>query len=446
MHIHLYQAIRDRSLRSSKDTNGGFGTANDFGDGLAARFLKTLKRRTMSFPELLPAYVHAILKARGHSFSYGVNSLDPRAGLVLIQTSITDFNVELEAAARIRRDHPAARIGFIGGMAAANPDRYAGAGDFVVTGEAEKALLELDLNALEGRVDAGLLSDLDSLPFPDWSHLSVWSRGYGPLRVSGGRFVPMQASRGCPMSCAYYCTYPLVQGKKFRTRSVESLLAEIEHLKARFGVTTVMFRDPIFSLRMDRTEAFCRAILARRLEISWICETHPKFLTDEVIALMARAGCTAVKLGIESGDVEVMRKSRRAVPELAQQEAAIRACEAHGIDVLAFYILGFADDDEASVRRTIDYAMRLNTYGAQFTIATPNPGTPWYDALRAAGPESGFDEDLEHYNQYTLVYVHPRLSSATLHRLKSQAYRRYYFRLSYAFKHARRFLPGSPGS
>ena len=158
---------------------------------------------------------------------------------------------------------------------------------------------------------------------------------------------------------------------------------------------------------------------------------------------MARAGCTTIKLGIESGNIEVMKKSRRAVPELEQQEQIIRICEENGIDVLGFYILGFADDDPDSVSRTIDYAAHLNTFGAQFTIATPYPGTPWYDALRRDQPDVRFDEDLERYNQYNLVYDHPRLSPERLEQLKSAAYRRYYFRPGYIIKHLRRIIARS---
>ncbi|HUF38759.1 MAG TPA: radical SAM protein [Anaerolineales bacterium] len=440
MHIHLLQALSPHRLRSSKDTNGGYGTVNDFGDGLAARILKAVKRQTMNFPELLPAYVHAIVETRGHTFTYGVNRLDPRADLVLLQTSITNFQSELAWADRARKELPGVRVGFIGGMSSGNPAAYAGAGDFVVVGEAERALLEPGLAELSGVVNAGLVEDLDDLPFPDWSHLEDRDRSYGYLRARGGRLAPMLASRGCPMSCAFYCTYPLVQGRKFRVRSTENLIGEIEYLQRDFGVDTILFRDPIFSLRMDRIEDLCRAILARGLKFTWICETHPKFLTDDLILLMRRAGCRTIKLGIESGDLEIMKQSRRALPELEQQEHVVRMCEEHGIDVLAFYILGFQDDDPQSVSRTIDYAIHLNTFGAQFTIATPYPGTPWYDALRSADQPIRFDENLEHYNQYRLVYNHPRLTADELHGLKSDAYRRYYFRPGYVFKLIRRHL------
>ena len=86
MHIHLLQATQKRTLRSSKDTNGGYGTVNDFGRGLTAFLLKYVKRGTMNFPELLPAYAQAILRTQGHTVTYAHNQLDARAEIVAAGT------------------------------------------------------------------------------------------------------------------------------------------------------------------------------------------------------------------------------------------------------------------------------------------------------------------------------------------------------------------------
>ena len=435
MHIHLLQVVKQRGVRSNKDTNGGYGTVNDLGSGLIAQGLKMLKNRTMNFPEILPAYVHAILRKGGHEVTYGENAVDPRADVVLIQTSIINFNAELEWSGRLRSENPKVRLGFIGGMAAGNPEKYAACGDFVITGEVENALLNGEIGDFNGIVDGGVVADLDSLPFPDWSHVSKWRDRYGFIHSLEGRFLPMLSSRGCPMSCAYYCTYPLTQGAKFRARSPENMIEEVAYLQKNYGMTTVLFRDPIFSLKMDRVAEFCELILQHNLKFSWLCETHPRLLNADLIALMARSGCIAVKLGIESANLEVMKKSHRASADLSYQGEIVRLLEEHGIDVLAFYMIGYFDDDENSILQTIDYAIHLNTYGAQFAVATPYPGTPWYAALSANPGEFRLDENLENYTQYRLVYDHPRLSFRQIEKLKSLAYQRYYLRLSYLRKH-----------
>ncbi len=207
-----------------------------------------------------------------------------------------------------------------------------------------------------------------------------------------------------------------------------------------------MFRDPIFSLKMERVEQICELILKKNLRFSWICETHPHYLTPELIKLMRRAGCFSIKLGIESGDLDVMEKSGRALPDLGRQAAIVQSCEANGIQVLAFYILGFPHDTRLSILQTIAYAQKLNTYGAQFTIATPYPGTQWYADLQKDACGYALDDNYEHYNQYRLVFKHPNLSFDELEELKSLAYRRYYLRLGFMTKNILHLSPAVHGS
>jgi len=213
------------------------------------------------------------------------------------------------------------------------------------------------------------------------------------------------------------------------------VIEEIIYIQEKFGMTTVLFRDPIFSLDMDRVEAICRLILEKGLKFSWLCETHPRLLTPELVALMSKAGCVAIKFGIESGNLEVMKKSHRASANLDWQESIIRCCEQNQIDVLGFYILGYFDDTEETIQQTMKYAQKLNTFGAQFTIATPYPGTQWYQDLADDVENFQLENDLEQYTQYQLVYKHPNLSRADLERFKSMAYQHYYLRPAYLAKH-----------
>lgn len=434
MNVHILQTATKHNGRSNKDTNGGFGTVNDFGKGLVPAFLKTFKNQTMNYPELLPAYVRAILTAQGHNVTYAVNDVPLSSEVVLIQSSIIDVQEEIFWAKKLKSENPAIRVGFMGGMSSANAYLYKEQADFCIVGEIENALLRNEITNLKGVVEAGLVKNLDEIPFPDWTHLPVQNRKYRVFRKTSGITIPVLTSRGCPMPCSYYCTYPLVQGSTFRARSNENVLDEIHSLIDQFNHVNILFRDPIFSLDMKRIESLCEGILNRSLKFTWICETHPKFLDEALIKLMARAGCVAIKLGIESGDMNVMKKSHRKSDQLEHQEAVIRACEASHIHVLAFYILGYFDDTKQTVEQTIRYALYLNTYGAQFTIATPYPGTEWYASLQAENDMYQLDPSFENYNQYQLVYQHPNVSKKELENYKSQAYHRYYMRWSYIRK------------
>ena len=96
-----------------------------------------------------------------------------------------NYSAELAWAQRIRRQQPGMRLGFIGGMSAANPQLYLDQGDFVIAGETESALMQGEIGNFSGLVTGEPLPDLDALPFPDWSHLPVPQAGYGLLRRAG---------------------------------------------------------------------------------------------------------------------------------------------------------------------------------------------------------------------------------------------------------------------
>ena len=96
------------------------------------------------------------------------------------------------------------------------------------------------------------------------------------------------------------------------------------------------------------------------------------------------------------------------------------------------YILGFPSDNEKSVRATIDYARKLNTEYAQFSIWTPYPGTPAFKDYENIITTKNY----ENFDQYRLVYKHKNLSGEKLRDLLSLAYTKYYFRLSWIIKYS----------
>ncbi len=435
MRIQVLQVFNKHAGRSNKDTNGGYGTVNEFGEDLLSRILMRVKRSLMDYPELLPGYVSSILKQLGHTVTYSENQLDKSADVILIPTSITNFNLELSWGKKIKELNPEKRVGFIGAMITGNPELYEGKGDFRIMGEPENIIDKVDLSKIEGDIEAGNVTDLNNVPFPDWDHIDLNKSRYTLPGRQTGRSFPVLGSRGCPMSCKYYCTYPLVQGTRVRSRSPENIFEELTYLRQKYQMERVLFRDPIFSIDIDRIDHFCELILSHDFRLNWVCETHPRFLNAGLIQKMAAAGCDAIKIGIESGNSTVMRNSNRIPDNLVHQEAMIRECEKNGIDVLGFYILGYFHDSPDTIQETINYAVKLNTYGAQFTIATPYPGTPWFKTLTTEKEDFGVDQNLENYTQYKLVYKHPALTKEQLEQYKRMAYRRYYYRWSYFKKH-----------
>ena len=97
-----------------------------------------------------------------------------------------------------------------------------------------------------------------------------------------------------------------------------------------------------------------------------------------MIKLLKQAGLKAVKVGVESFDENVLKESGRFTIARDQQLEKIRELEKNNIQISAMYILGFPTDTKISIQKTINYAKKLNTTYAQFSVWTPYPGTPVY--------------------------------------------------------------------
>lgn len=437
MRVCIVDVYNERPFRVSKDTNGGFGTGNEFGYGLVPKFLTRLKKRSVDFPALSVAYMAAALERNGHEVKYVRNATPPKdTDLVLLPSSIVEHSKELQFGARLKK--AGFRVGYTGPFASARKEDYLQAGDFVVDGEPEFLFLEdPSLDDLAGVVVVESDRSIDELPFPNWNIFSLGHLRHA-LIAGKGRFFPVLASRGCPHACSFYCTYPLQQGKRVRQRTPENVVDEMEWLHREYGAEFIMFRDPIFGINRQWTLEFAKELIRRRLQpdfpvqMEFAIETHLNCLNEEVIDWLYRAGLRTVKTGVENSDKNIMVEFSRKSVKMDRNQEVIKYLEGKGIKVFAFYIFAMPEDDHDSCMRTIKYAKKLNTYGAQFSVATPYPGTPWYEEMKDSITAARFDD----FSQFRLVWKHPHLSSDDVERIKSHAYTSYYLRSAWIGKQA----------
>jgi radical SAM superfamily enzyme YgiQ (UPF0313 family) len=218
------------------------------------------------------------------------------------------------------------------------------------------------------------LLDLDVLPFPAWDMVPYQSYNGVELMRNLKPFVTSSTSRGCPHGCAY-CPYPVAQGRKLRMRSIENVVEELEWLSKALGVKAVLFRDPEFAFYKERVMDLCERIIQRGIRLAWRCETRMEDLDQDLIPLMAKAGCIGINMGVESTDIEVLQTMKRKPFPLDEAKRIIKTCRKHHVDSFCFFILGLPRQTRASAVKTIRYALELNPDFLQFTVATPYPGT-----------------------------------------------------------------------
>lgn len=428
MHIAVLSASRQQNC-TLKDVAGGFGTVFTVGSSPFARILEVAKRRIAAIPNITLAYLDPLLTRGGAK----VTVLDVRradqlvpADLYLVSSSIVDCNFERELATEARRRF-GSRIGVFGAFAAAVPEFYLPAADFVVRGEIENLAPSLAAGNLpSGLVDVGFVKDLNDLPFPSWEQFDI-SRFRYQIVTNHGITLPMLGSRGCPYTCNY-CPY--LVNSRYRVRSAESVVEEIDHLVHKYGIRGITFRDPNLTFRKERAEEFADRLLTRGLNVRWSMEARTDRLDPQLIDILHRAGLRCVEVGVESADEWTLRGNlRKAIPK-THQENIIDYCHRLGIRVIANYTLGLPNDSVDGILHTIRYAKKLNTFAIQFTVTTPYPGTQFYENVK----HLIFDRNWEHFNGWTCVYRHPQVSPAELHRLREFAYVSYHLRPRYVWR------------
>lgn len=409
----------------SKDTVvGGYGSRL-LPFSRVTRVISLLKRRMLEVPSVHLAYVSAILAQYGHDVAWSRGDM-PEADVALVLSSLVDHKHETAWADAMRAR--GTRVGFVGLTVSKLPQLFRDHADFLVIGEPEAAVQRMARGErLHGDCTSEAISDLDALPFPRWEFAaSIRRHGWGvpfSARPFGGG-IPLLASRGCPEFCTY-CPHRILAG--YRSRSVRNIVDELLMLCEQFSRPYVIFRDPLFSHDRDRMLSLAGEIRARGLDLRFECETRLDRLDPALLGSLRAAGLRAIGFGVESVSPEILRRvGRRPTPD-AHQRAIIGWCREHGVVTAAFYILGFLQDDWASVAATIDYAIALGSTVAQFKLLTPYPGTTLWKTL---APRV-YETDWERFDGFTPTFEHPTLAADELRFLLGAAYTRFYVRPSW---------------
>ncbi len=430
MKILVLDPEKKVSHRISKDTSGGYGTGNDFGDTLIPSFLKKTLKLIHDWPPLFAAYSISVLKNNGHEVLYSKNLPKDHENfdIYIVISSIVCCETECEIIAKLSEIKK--KILAIGPFATNNPKKYLNAGASVILGEPEFYFLKnKNLEDIEEKKEISFTHDfeLDDLPYPDWNNIK---NSKTSLLFGTEKSLPILATRGCPYSCFKYCVYPLQQGRKPRHRKAINIVDELEYWSQKLNIKMFIFRDPVFSINKKHTIEFCNELIQRKINVKFIIETHLRILDDDLIKILKQAGLKAVKVGVESFDEEVLKDSGRFSVSKDQQLDRIRALEKNNIMVSAMYILGFPTDTDSTIKKTINYSKRLNTTYAQFSVWTPYPGTPVFEEYKEKITSKTFDN----FDQYHLVFKHKLFDQQSIRNYLSKAYTDYYFRFSWLFK------------
>jgi anaerobic magnesium-protoporphyrin IX monomethyl ester cyclase len=304
----------------------------------------------------------------------------------------------LDLARLLRQDCELLVVG--GPLPTLDPTGYFDVFDVAVVGEGEQTIVELayamqnklDLSKIHGviykhnseirfNLARNFVKDLDSLPFPSRELFdnSSYKRYYA--KRFGYTTSPLISSRGCPFSCDF-CSRP-VFGQIYRSRSSSNIVNEMEEI-ANLGYERVWFADDCFTLNREHLLDVCGELVGRQLDVGWECLSRVDTMDFEVASRMKQAGCIRVFFGIESGNDFVLELMKKNITVM-QAKRAVNTAKAAGLEVGAFFIIGYPKESDKTVLDTVRFASGLPLDYLSFTLPYPIPGTPLYERLKGNG-------------------------------------------------------------
>jgi anaerobic magnesium-protoporphyrin IX monomethyl ester cyclase len=265
--------------------------------------------------------------------------------------------------------------------------------DFVVIGEGEYSFLNLvrcvekadygNIDTIRGIAfrkdgravrtgEAAVIQDLDKLPIPakyfEYRHVS--------------------STRGCPGRCTF-CGSPQFWGNKVRFHSTEYFVKQLELLYGK-GITSFCFSDDTFTINKDRVIEICKKILDRDLKVTWVAISQVKYVSEEMLYWMRRAGCIQISFGVESGSEAVRRGLNKNITT-DQIKKAFALTTKYGILARAYFIYGASGETWSTIRETIDLIHQIKPLSIIFYLLDIFPGTALYSDLKK---RSGITDDV----------------------------------------------------
>ena len=363
--------------------------------------------------------------------------------LVVLHTSAPSFAHDVKVAEALKGENPALRIGLIGAHVAVQREVALAASpalDFVCGNEFDFTIREIaegrplaqvaglsyrdGTGELRRTLERAPLEDMDALPWV----VDVYARDLDVSRYVIGYlqhpYVSLYTGRGCRSKCTF-CLWPqTVGGQRYRTRSVDNVVAEIAHATRLFPqVREYFFDDDTFTDDLPRAEAIARGL--GRLGVTWSCNAKPD-VPRASLEVLRDNGLRLLLVGYESGSQAILNNVRKGT-RLDRAREFTRQARALGIKIHGTFILGLPGETRETIETTIRFAQEIDPHTLQVSLAAPYPGT----ALHREALERGWLESeglVDGRGSQASVIGYPHLPRTEIFRSLETFYRRFYFR------------------
>lgn len=239
-------------------------------------------------------------------------------------------------------------------------------------------------------------------------------------------YASIYTTLGCPFKCSFCMINVFQHTNRYRRRSPEKVVNQVEHLYRVYGVKTLKIADEMFVLNEAHYTAICEGLAALPFadELNIWAYARIDTIKPHTLSLLRKAGIRWLALGIESGSAHVRDGAEKHLSEDDIREA-VKAIQAAGINVLGNFIFGLPDDTIESMHATLALAKSLNLDFANFYSAMAYPGSKLFDEADPKDlPESWSGYSQHSYDCKPLPTA--MLSSLDILRFRDRAFRDYY--------------------
>lgn len=366
------------------------------------------------FPPMGLAYIGAVLKQDRHEVriidaaSYSCKRLERE----ILATNpdvvgITCWTIErvqtFKTAQISKQCVPQAKIIIGGQHATAFPEHMfkLAHADVVVLGEGEETMSELmscfenndDISHIRGIVYQNgsktiytepreLIEDLDGIPFPIYDDFDL--KRYNGLPETKSLAAAIITSRGCPYDCIY-CSSAIFWKRRWRSRTSENVLGEIEWLYRDYNVRSLIFFDDLFFLNKNRAIEICKGIIEKNLELSWVAEGRVNSVDRELLQWMKKAGCYRIDYGVESGSPQILKNINKKIT-VGQIKRTFKLTHEVRIKPDAYLMVGNPGENEKTINETIQLMKEIKPYYTNTgSILWILPNTKLYERSKKLG-------------------------------------------------------------
>ncbi|MBM4288328.1 MAG: hopanoid biosynthesis associated radical SAM protein HpnJ [Deltaproteobacteria bacterium] len=375
--------------------------------------------------------------------------------LAVLFTTTPSLAYDLKTAQHLKAANPNLVLGLVGPHVSIRPEdalQEGSAVDFVARREFDYTIQEvaegrpwetilgltyLDNGTIRHNPDRPWIEDLDALPWvSDIYHRDLQIERYH-IPYLKDPYVSIYTGRGCPSRCAY-CLWPQTfTGRRYRRRSVADVAAEVRRALELFPqAAEIFFDDDTFTVDGERARLIAQAL--QPLKCTWSA-TARVTTSYETLKALKQGGLRLLVVGYESGNSQILHNIHKgATPDLAR--TFTRWCKELGIQVHGAFMVGLPGETPATLEESMRFACELDPDTIQVSLATPYPGTEFYDFCTSGGyfrPGALVDGDTG-YQKCVIDY--PGLPAEEIFAAVPMFYRRFYFRPRYMWRAAQTML------